>query len=96
MVGASYNRGQELCVMELEGGRVRWREKAGMDGLYAASVWRDAVVAWGTNGMVARRLSDGAALWQQVWSGGGEQGVVCMEDQIWAACKATVRIYEVA
>jgi hypothetical protein len=46
--------------------------------------------------MGARRLSDGAALWQQVWSGGMEQGVVCMEDQIWAACGAVLRIYECA
>jgi hypothetical protein len=96
VVGASYNKGQELCVMELEGGQARWRVVAGMDGLYMASVWREAVVGWGSNGMVARRLSDGAALWQQVWSGGMEQGVVCMEDQIWAACGAVLRIYECA
>jgi outer membrane protein assembly factor BamB len=90
--GASHQP-QQVCVLELDSGVQRWRVEPGMARLEGVCVWRDGVVAWGSTGMVALGLSDGAALWRVEWSD-NDVKVVCMEDRLWVACGGVLRSYE--
>jgi outer membrane protein assembly factor BamB len=94
--GASYSQSQHLRVATLDGGALVWREDArmgGVGGLSGALLWGDVAVAWGREGMVGRRVSDGALCWVERWRGCGDRSVAVYGERLWVACSEALWMY---